>query len=300
MISLTARQHFSFSRVALYAALASWSVFCVAPLYWLALASIKSVADLDGAPRYIPFIDFVPDFSAWYFVLFDPLENLLSRFFNTFVISAASAIITLIVAVFSFYGMTRIRSKNIFMARYQPVIFLAVIALRLVPPALVALPAYLLATQIHIIDTHGLLIGVYSAFNFPLALLLISPVLRLHISVEEESARLEGASHFRILADILLPMYRTQFASIGVLLFLLCWHEYLFASYLTYDRAETLTTWMVGQVSLKEAQTGGGSEDIAHMAAAALFMAMPAFLLAFSLQKFVKNIVGRSLEKNDR
>jgi|GEM_PF-800747 len=32
MVSLTARQHFSFARVALYAVLASWSVFCVAPL----------------------------------------------------------------------------------------------------------------------------------------------------------------------------------------------------------------------------------------------------------------------------
>jgi len=112
----------------------------------LALASIKSVADLDGVPRYILFIDFAPDFLAWYFILFDPVGNLLSRFFNAFVISAASAIITLIVAVFSFYGMTRIRSKHIFIARFQPVIFLAVIALRLVPPALIALPSYLLAT----------------------------------------------------------------------------------------------------------------------------------------------------------
>lgn len=118
--------------------------------------------------------------------------------------------------------------------------------------------------------------------------------------MEEESARLEGASHFRILTDILLSIYRVQFASIAVLLALLWWNEYLFTSYLTYDHAETLTPWMVGQVSLKEAQTGGGSEDIAHMAAAALFMAIPAFLMAFSLQKFVKNIVGRSLEKSDR
>jgi len=118
--------------------------------------------------------------------------------------------------------------------------------------------------------------------------------------VEEESARLERAIHFRILTDILLSIYRVQFVSIAVLLALQWWNEYLFASYLTYDHTETLTPWMVGQVSLKEAQRGGGSEDIAHMAAAALFMAMPAFLLAFSLQKFVKNIVGRSLEKSDR
>jgi ABC-type maltose transport system permease subunit len=52
---------------------------------------------------------------------------------------------------------------------------------------------------------------------------------------------------------------------------------------------------MIGQLSMKEAQTGGGSEEISHMAAAAIFMAIPAFLLTYSLQRLVKDLVGRSL-----
>ena len=296
-MSLPSRhRHLSLTRRATYSALAIWSLICIIPLYWLALASIKSVTDLDGRPRFLPFIDFTPDLYAWRFILLDPVESLLPRFFNSLVISAGSAIITLMMAVLSFYGMTRFRSSYFFTDRYRPVIFLVVIALRLVPPALVALPAYLLATQIHIIDTHGLLIGLYSAFNYPFALLLVSPVLRWRTSVEEESARLEGASHLRIITDILLPMNRAHLTTIGLFLFLLSWNEYLFASYLTYHDAETLTQWMVSQLSLKEAQTGGGSEDIAHVAAAAIFMAMPAILLAVSLQRLVKTLIGRSLE----
>jgi len=282
-----------FSRVATYIALGVWSVICILPLYWLALASIKSVADLDRPPSYLPFLDFAPDLAAWRFILLDPVESLLPRFINSLLISSASAIATLLIAIFSVYGVTRFRMK----ARHNHMwIVFAVIALRLVPPVLVALPAYLLATQFDVMDTHGLLIAIYSAFNFPLALLLAIPVLGMKASVEEESARLDGAGHVTLLTDVLLPMHHARLVTIGLLLFLLCWNEYLFATYLTYDHAETLTPWMVGQLSMKEAQAGGEAEELSHMAAAAIFMAMPALVLAYSLQRLVKDLVGRSLK----
>lgn len=285
-------QSVRFSRVATYVALCLWSVICILPLYWLALASIKSVADLDRPPSYLPFLDFVPDLAAWRFILLDPVESLLPRFFNSLLISSASAIVTLLIAIFSVYGVTRYGAN---INRHRLWIVFAVIALRLVPPVLVALPAYLLATQFDVMDTHGLLVAIYSAFNFPLALLLVIPVLGMRATVEEESARLDGADHLTLLTDILLPMHRARLVTIGLLLFLLCWNEYLFATYLTYDHAETLTPWMVGQLSMKEAQAGGEAEELSHMAAAAIFMAMPAFLLAFSLQRLVKDLLGRSL-----
>lgn len=285
-------QSVRFSRVATYVTLCLWSVICILPLYWLALASIKSVVDLDRSPSYVPFLDFVPDLAAWHFILLDPSESLLPRFFNSLLISSSSAIITLLFAVLSLYGMTRFCGNA---KHHRLWIVFAVITFRLVPPTLIALPAYLLATYFHVIDTYGLLVAIYSAFNFPLALLLVIPILGLTATVEEQSARLDGASHRIVLTDILLPIHRARLVTIGFLLFLLCWNEYLFATYLTYDHAETLTPWMVGQLSMKEAQAGGEAEELSHMAAATIFMALPAFLLAFSLQRLVKDIVGRSL-----
>ena len=296
MVSSSLRhQSIRFSQIATYVALGLWSIICILPVYWLALTSIKSAADLDQAPSYLPFIDFIPNLEAWRFILLDPGESLLPRFLNSLIISSTSAIVTLVMAVCSVYGMTRFKTSHIALSRYRTPIFFAVIALRLVPPVLVALPIYMIGTEFKIIDTHGLLIMIYSAFNFPLALLLVIPVLSLRVTVEEESARLDGAGHFVILTNILVPMNRVQLMTIGVLMFILCWNEYLFATYLTYDHAETLTPWMIGQLSMKEAQTGGGSEEISHMAAAAIFMAIPAFLLTYSLQRLVKDLVGRSL-----
>jgi ABC-type glycerol-3-phosphate transport system permease component len=41
-----------------------------------------------------------------------------------------------------------------------------------------------------------------------------------------------------------------------------------------------LTPWMVGQLSLKEAQVGGGPEEWAHLSAATVLMVAPLVLFA--------------------
>jgi ABC-type glycerol-3-phosphate transport system permease component len=88
-----------------------------------------------------------------------------------------------------------------------------------------------------------------------------------------------------------MPMMLRPLAVTGLFLFILCWNEYLFAAYLAADHAQTLSPWMVGQLSMKEAQAGGEAEELTHMAAAAVFMALPALALAAAIQR----LLGRSL-----
>ncbi len=68
--------------------------------------------------------------------------------------------------------------------------------------------------------------------------------------------------------------------SVALIIFVLCWNEYFFAAYLTTNEASTLTPWMVGQLSMKEAQIGGEPEEWAHLSAATVLMVAP--LLVFS------------------
>ena len=149
----------------------------------------------------------------------------------------------------------------------------------------------MIAAGIGILDTRSLMIGLYAAINLPVAFWLLAPVFGQRPTEQEEAALLDGASHPGILFSVLLPMILRPVAVTGLLLFILCWNEYLFAAYLTFDHAGTLTPWMVGQLSMKEAQAGGEAEELSHMAAAAVFMAVPALLLAAAVQRFI----GRSI-----
>jgi multiple sugar transport system permease protein len=132
--------------------------------------------------------------------------------------------------------------------------------------------------------------------NLPVALWLLQPVLGPRATEPEEAAQLDGATHLTILFGILLPMFRGGVMATGVIVFLLCWNEYLFAAYLTSDHALTLPPWMVGQLSMKEAQVGGEVEELAHLSAAAVLMAIPALVFA----TFAQRVLARSLTRQSR
>ncbi len=59
------------------------------------------------------------------------------------------------------------------------------------------------------------------------------------------------------------------------IVFLLCWNEYVFAATLAADHAMTLPPFLVGQMSMKEAQIGSEAEEWAHFSAAAILMTIP-------------------------
>jgi multiple sugar transport system permease protein len=156
---------------------------------------------------------------------------------------------------------------------------------RVLPPAVLALPLYVLAVATGMRDTLTAMILVYTAINIPVAVWLLLPVLGSRATEQEEAAQLDGASHVSILFSILLPMVRGSVAAAGLIVFLMCWNEYLFAAYLTDDHALTLPPWAVGQLSMKEAQVGGGAEELAHLSAATILMMLPALAFCALVQK---------------
>ena len=271
-----------------YTLLAIWSVVCLLPLYWMMITSFKDVPTLDAPPTYLPFIDFTPSLDAWQFILADASENLVSRAFNSIIVGISATLATLMIGGMLVYGLTRFTAKL-----SNSNIMTAILSTRILPPVVLAVPLYFMAQKTGMLDTLGSLIFIYTAINLPIVIWLLAPVFGSHATDQEEAAMLDGASHFHIFFFILLPMVKTAIVTVGLLVFLQCWNEYLFAATLTSDYALTLPPWMVGQLSMKEAQTGGGAEEVAQLAAAAVFMALPVVLLTIFAQRSLSNVFLR-------
>lgn len=175
-----------------------------------------------------------------------------------------------------------------------PVAVAILLATRILPPVVLALPLYVFGEALGTRDTLGFLTLVYAAINLPVAVWLMLPLLGPRASEQEEAAQIDGASHLSILFTILLPMVRPGIIAVSLIVFLLSWNEYLLAAYLTFDHALTLPPWAVGQLSMKEAQVGGGPEEVAHLAAATIVMILPALgFAAFALKGFGRAIRQR-------
>ena len=169
-----------------------------------------------------------------------------------------------------------------------------ILATRVLPPVALVLPLYVLAQATGTRDTLVLMIFVYTAINIPVATWLLLPVLGSEATEQEEAAQLDGASHLATFFTILLPMVRAGVVATGLIVSLMFWNEYLFAAYLTADKALTLPPWAVGQLSMKEAQVGGGAEEWAHLSAATIVMIFPTLVFAaFALKHLSRTALRR-------
>jgi multiple sugar transport system permease protein len=272
-------------KIAAYFVLWVWAVICVFPIYWVAVTSIKAVPDIEGLPKYLPFVDFSPSLDAWRFILFDHAENLVAKFWNSLIIASVATLLTLLTGTMLLYGLSRFRRTNRLLGFG---IINIILATRILPPVIVALPLYLMAYATNMLDSAFAMTAIYAAVNLPIAIWFLQPAIGAKTTDQEEAALLDGASHFQICFGILLPMIKGSLIATGVIIFLMCWNEYIFAVYLTSDYAQTLPPWMVGQLSMKEAQVGGGAEEWAHLSAATIFMILPALALAAFVTKVFK------------
>jgi ABC-type glycerol-3-phosphate transport system permease component len=140
------------------------------------------------------------------------------------------------------------------------------------------------------LDTRFALIFTYTASNLPVAVWMLQPVFGQVATEQEEAAQLDGASHVRIFFTIVLPMVAAGNAIVGLLIFILCWNEYLFAVYLAGNHAMTMPPWLVGQMSIKEAQIGSEAEEWAQLSAATILMVVPLLACTAFAQRFLSSI----------
>jgi multiple sugar transport system permease protein len=281
----------SLGKVLTYSVLGFWAFVCLFPLYWVAITTLKGEHEIVDGPFYFPFVDFTPSLDAWSYILDYVNDHLLWRFFNSAAIGLTSTVLTVLLGGMAVYGLTRFRC-SLRLTRRGPVlrndgILFAILATRILPPIVVALPVYFMAQYTGTLDTRFALIFTYTASNLPVAVWLLLAVFGKAATHQEEAAQLDGASRFGIFFTIFLPMVATSIAAVSTVVFILCWNEYIFAAYLASNGAMTLPPWVIGQMSIKEAQVGGEAEEWAHLSAATVFMVLPILACTAFAQRFL-------------
>lgn len=294
MLHVRDRKSRNFTRGFLtYLPLVLWSFICLFPLYWVCITSLKSGDAVMQGPRYLPFVDFQPTLESWRFILFDAGYNLVHRYMNSVLIGGFATILTIGLALMLIYGLTR--HTSFFGSRFTKPLLAGLLFTRLLPPAMLVLPLYLMAKMTGSLDTLTMVVLVYASVNLPVAIWLLLPIMGFRATDQEEAAMLDGTSQWQVLFGILLPMLWGQVCAVAFLILILCWNEFLLAAYLTSDHALTLPPFLVGQMSMKEAQIAGEAEEWAQFSAASVLMMAPLLLGAGWLQRQL----GRNLASHN-
>jgi alpha-glucoside transport system permease protein len=168
-------------------------------------------------------------------------------------------------------------------------IFLAVVALLVVPIQMALIPIFSLYNDIGLFDTILGLVLFHTAFGLPFAIFLLR---NFFIGIPKdliEAARIDGASELRIFLRVILPLGLPAIAALAIFQFLWVWNDLLVA--LTFGQeTQPITVAIFSQLR----QFGANIELIAP--AAFLSMAIP-LAVFFAFQRyFVQGLLAGSVK----
>jgi raffinose/stachyose/melibiose transport system permease protein len=96
----------------------------------------------------------------------------------------------------------------------------------LVPAKLAILPLFIQLKWMHLLDSHLGLILVYSAGALPAAIFIMSGFFRTLPADLDSAARIDGASEFQLLRQVLMPLVRPGLAIIAIYSAIPIWNDF--------------------------------------------------------------------------
>jgi arabinogalactan oligomer/maltooligosaccharide transport system permease protein len=252
--------------------------FAVIPALWVVSASLnpaKSLASGSLWPKDPGVTNYVELLNNDFF----PYEQWL---LNSLKIAASSSLLVMLTTSLSGYALSRFR----FRGRRN---LMSVILILNVFPAILAIVAlYAMMQQVGLyipwlgLDTHGSLIFIYGAGATGINSLLVKSYIDAIPNELDESALVEGATHWQTFYYIILPMITPIIITVGVLSFIAAYGDFVIARVLLKS-ADQLTV-MVGMLLF---QTDRFDQDFGVITAGAVMATLPIVLLYIPLQSYV-------------
>ena len=168
-------------------------------------------------------------------------------------------------------------------------LFIAVIAMLVVPLQMALIPIFSLYNKLGIFDTVLSLVLFHTAFGLPFAIFLLR---NFFVGIPRdilESARIDGSSEMRIFLRLILPLGLPAIASLAIFQFLWTWNDLLVA--LTFGRTtQPITVAIFSQLG----EFGSNIEIIAPAAFLSLVIPLAVF---FAFQRyFVQGLLAGSVK----
>ena len=254
--------------------LLAWAIVSVWPIFHFATIALRPrVEIISPEPIYWPTFTIEPWTKIW------AEWPMIQYFTNSMAAVAGSVVICLLLGIPAAYSLARYRYKG------REDIGNYILSTKMMAPAVVAIPLFVLFAQLRMLDTVWALMLVYAALNLSIVVWIIRSYM-IDIPHEiEDAARTDGASDLRILWEIIIPMCLPGIITAAVIAAVFGMNEFFLT--LIIGRKEAFT------MSIALANFKGGSDGIIYNAIALIgFMAFFPILLLIIL---IQNHLSRGL-----
>lgn len=212
------------------------------PFFWMAASSLKTLGEtMQFPPSLLPADPQWQNYqSAWTSIPFG------KYLVNSCIVTASVLVLQALTVVPAAYAFSQYDFKG------KNLLFGGTLITMMVPAQLVFLPLFVLFAKWHLINTYASLILPFatSAFNIFMLRQTFNQMPRELV----EAARLDGASEFKIVVRLFLPMAKATLVTCALLTFISTWNDYFWPLVLTTNDA--VRTLPVGVASMRASESG--------------------------------------------
>jgi multiple sugar transport system permease protein len=267
--------------IARYALLSVWAIVVFFPIYWMVSTSFKPDTQwFAWPPVYFPD---PPTFNNYMNVWFgvqeyaetqyiQSLQKPLIALRNSLIIASTSTLLAVAFGAVLAYGVSRYRILS-------EVRMFQLLMLRMIPPIVVVAPLSLYYSALGLLDSMFGLIIIYFLTSLPYAVWMTKSFIDEVPREIEQAAEILGASRWRTVFEIVLPLIRSGLVATFLFILILTWSEYLLAFIIGKTEAVTLP------VELSKYQGTSEGRVYGRQAALAVGITIPLMIIGLIIRK---------------
>jgi multiple sugar transport system permease protein len=267
--------------VARYAVLGVWAAIVFFPIYWMISTSFKPDTQwFAWPPVYFPD---PPTFSNYMNVWFgvqeyaetqyiQSLQKPLIALRNSFIISCSATFLAVAFGAVIAYGVSRHRILS-------EIRMFQLLMLRMIPPIVFVAPLSLYYSAIGLLDSIVGLVLIYFLTSLPYAVWMTKSFIDEVPREIEQAAEILGASRWRTIFEVVLPLIRSGLVATFLFILILTWSEYLLAFIIGKTEAVTLP------VELSKYQGTSEGRVYGRQAALAVGITVPLMIVGILIRK---------------
>jgi len=267
-------------RTFFYIALAGLAAFCLGPLIWQLLTSLKPSAYITRLPPLFPHQLTIEHYVAVF--IGRPFVRII---FNSALVAGLTTIFALVIGSLAAFALARLPVIG------KAVVLAAILSISMFPPIATVSPLFVIIRTLGLRDTPWALVGAYTTFSLPLTVWILTGFFR-NISVELfRAARIDGCSPFQAFIRIFVPLAAPGVFATAILVFIYSWNEFLFAlTFTSTPASRTIPVEIALFPGLHEMPWG-------DIAAASIIVTVPLVALVFAFQKrIVEGLTAGSIK----
>lgn len=255
-------------------------IVMVLPFLWMITTSFSTPQDVFRFP-----VKWIPNPIVWdhHIKVWTGQDSFVTYYMNSLKIATISTFGAVFLAAFAAYGFSKVDFPG------RNALFMFYLSMMLIPPQILFVPKFIMFDWMGIYNTHWAIIlpnlfTIYGVFMIRQFFLSIP-----HEIVE--SATIDGAGHFRVFFQFMLPLAKPVIATFTVIDFSWHWNDYEHALVFLLDKE--LFTIPLGLQSFIDVNY----IDYNSMMAASFAAILPMLVIFMAAQKFIVEGVSSSAVK---